>query len=130
MGQPSAIASGQLMCSFGVAPSALMVLPVNRVTIEGRPAANVQDMKPLLNILPFGMCMSLANPMVATATAAALGVLVPMPCIPVTVAPWVPGAPQTLIGGAPALTQGSTCTCSYGGVIQIVMPGATTTTAG
>lgn len=130
MGQPSAITGGQLMCSFGMAPSALVVLPVNRVMIEGRPAANVTDMKPLVNIPPFGMCMSLANPMVASATAAALGVLVPMPCLPVTVAPWVPGAPQTLIGGAPALTQGSMCNCAYGGVIQIVMPGATTTTAG
>lgn len=130
MGQPCAITGGQLMCSFGLSPSALVVLPVNRVMIEGRPAANVMDQKPLLNIPPFGMCVSLANPMVASATAAALGVLVPMPCLPVTVAPWAPGAPQTLVAGAPALTQGSMCSCAYGGVIQIVMPGATTTTAG
>ncbi|MEG2175215.1 MAG: DUF4280 domain-containing protein, partial [Oscillospiraceae bacterium] len=53
----------QLMCSFGVAPSALIVLPQNK-TISGTPAANVMDMKPLVNILPFGMCTSLANPMV------------------------------------------------------------------
>ena len=130
MGQPSAITGGQLLCSFGVAPSALVVLPVNRVTIEKRPAANILDMKPLVNIPPFGMCMSLSNPAVAAATAAALGVLVPMPCVPVTVAPWAPGAPKTLIANAPALTQGSTCMCAYGGVIQILMPGAVQTTAG
>ena len=74
-----------LQCSFGVAPSALMVLPQNRVLTGPVPsAANIMDNKPLVNILPFGMCSSLANPTVAIATAAALGVLTPMPCIPVT----------------------------------------------
>lgn len=130
MGQQSAITGGQLLCSFGAAPSALVVLPMNRVTIEKLPAANVMDSLPVVNIPPFGMCMSLANPMVAAATAAAFGVLVPMPCLPVTVGPWAPGAPKTMIAGAPALTQGSTCSCAYGGVIQILMPGALKTTAG
>jgi hypothetical protein len=81
------------------------------------------DSKPLMNVLPFGMCQSLANPMVAAATAAAMGVLTPMPCIPATAAPWVPGCPKVLIGNMPALTSDSKLMCSYGGVIQIVSPG-------
>lgn len=111
-----------LKCSFGVAPSALMVLPVNRV-LAPMPAANIMDNKPFVNILPFGMCTSLANPTVAAATAAALGVLTPMPCIPATMAPWLPGCPKVLIGNMPALNNSSKCMCMWGGVINIMSPG-------
>src|SRR5579884_3967151 len=97
MGQPQVVATATMMCSFGLAPSVLNVLPINRVTVEGRPAANIMDHQPILNIPPFGMCTSLANPTVAAATAAALGTLTPMPCVPVTVAPWVPGAVTTMV---------------------------------
>jgi hypothetical protein len=112
-----------LSCSFGVAPSSLVVLPVNRVLAPLMPAANIMDNKPFLNVLPFGMCNSMANPMVAAATAAALGVLTPMPCIPVTVAPWVPGSPTVLIGNMPALNQNSKLMCNWGGVISVLNPG-------
>ena len=61
-----------LKCSFGVAPGALMVLPVNLVMTKV-PDANIMDNKPLVNIMPFGMCQSMANPMVIAATAAAMG---------------------------------------------------------
>ncbi|MCW2540377.1 MAG: hypothetical protein JWN95_2102 [Frankiales bacterium] len=130
MGAPSVTTGAMLMCSFGVAPTTLNVLPSNRVMIEGRPAATITDMAPALNVPPFGMCSSLANPTVAAATAAALGVLTPMPCIPAIAGPWMPNAPQTLIGGTPALVAGSTCMCAFGGVISITMPGAVRTTAG
>jgi hypothetical protein len=113
-----------LQCSFGVAPSTLVVLPVNR-TMTATPAANIMDNKPLVNILPFGMCSSMANPTVAAATAAALGVLTPMPCVPATVAPWIVGAPTALIGNMPALNNTSKLMCNWGGVIQIVAPGQT-----
>ena len=109
-------------CSFGAAPSSLMVLPVNRV-LQTLPIANIMDNKPFVNILPFGTCMSMANPAVAAATAAALGVLTPMPCIPATAAPWVPGTPMVLLGNMPALDMNSKCMCSFGGVISIVAPG-------
>jgi hypothetical protein len=115
-----------MMCSFGAAPSSLVVLPLNR-TMTGTPAANIMDNKPMLNIPPFAMCMSPANPMVIAATAAAMGVLTPMPCIPVTVAPWVPGAPTVLIGNMPALNNSSKLMCNWGGVIQISVPGQFTT---
>jgi len=113
-----------LQCSFGVAPSSLVVLPANRV-MTGTPAANIMDGKPLVNVMPFGMCNSPANPTVAAATAAALGVLTPMPCVPATPAPWAPGAPTVTIGGMPALDNNSKLMCNWGGVIQIANPGQT-----
>jgi hypothetical protein len=116
------VMGAMLQCSFGVAPSSLVVLPTNKV-LAGAPAANIMDNKPLVNIPPFGMCQSMANPMVAAATAAALGVLTPMPCIPATSAPWAPGCPKVLIGNMPALDSNSKCLCNWGGVIQIVNPG-------
>lgn len=115
-----------LMCSFGMAPSSLSVLPANRVNAGGPSAANIMDNKPMVNILPFGMCSSPANPTVAAATAAAMGVLTPMPCIPATAAPWAPGSPTVLIGGMPALNNSSKLMCSYGGVIQVTVPGQVT----
>ena len=111
-----------LQCSFGAAPSALTVLPANRV-LTGVPAANIMDHAPMVNILPFGVCSSLANPTVAAATAAALGALTPMPCVPVTPAPWVVGSPTVLIGNMPALNNSAKLMCTWGGVIQVVNPG-------
>ncbi|GBF32342.1 hypothetical protein DCCM_0536 [Desulfocucumis palustris] len=111
-----------LQCSFGVAPSSLMILPKNRV-MTTMPYANIMDNIPFVNILPFGMCSSIANPAVASATAAALGVLTPMPCTPVIPAPWVPGCPTVLVANMPALNNSSKLMCAYGGVIQIISPG-------
>jgi hypothetical protein len=113
----------QLQCSFGAAPSNLMVLPVNRVMTSNVPAANIMDHKPMVNILPFGTCMSLANPMVAAATSAAMGVLTPMPCIPMTMSPWIPGIPTVLIANFPAIDETCKLMCNWGGVIQVVNPG-------
>lgn len=115
-----------LMCTFGAAPSSLTVLPVNRTTTCNMPAANIMDNKPLVNILPFGVCSSLANPTVAAATSAALGVLTPMPCIPVTPAPWTPGVPTVTIANMPALNNTCTLMCNWAGVISITNPGQTT----
>ncbi|WP_233805355.1 DUF4280 domain-containing protein [Paraburkholderia sp. HP33-1] len=111
-----------LQCSFGMAPSELVVLPINRVLCEGPLAANIMDHVPLVNIMPFGMCTSPANPEVAAATAAALGTPTPMPCVPVTVSPWVPGALNVLLGNQPSLDNVSTCQCIWGGVVTIVDP--------
>ena len=110
-------------CTFGVAPGSLMVIPLSMVMAGGPPAANIMDNKPMANVMPFGMCQSMANPMVAAATAAALGVLVPMPCIPMTMAPWVPGAPTVLLGNMPPLTTSSKLICMWGGVTSFNLPG-------
>lgn len=131
MPMPNVVMSATLQCSFGVAPSSLVVVPKGPpVLIEGRPAASIMDMAPIVNIPPFGMCMSMTNPTVAAATAAALGVLTPMPCMPVTPAPWQPGAVKTMVNNMPALTFGATCNCAWGGVITILNAGATKTLSG
>ncbi|HCP99555.1 MAG TPA: DUF4280 domain-containing protein [Candidatus Latescibacteria bacterium] len=113
-----------LKCSFGMAPSSLTVLPLAKVMAQ-MPAATIMDNIPMLNIMPFAMCQSIANPTVAAATAAALGVLTPMPCIPVTPAPWAPGSPTVMIGNKPSLNNSSKLMCTWGGVIEITNPGQT-----
>ena len=113
-----------LTCSFGMAPSVLNVLPVARV-VSNTPLATIMDNVPLVNVMPFGLCQNPANPAVAAATAAAMGVLTPMPCIPVIPGPWIPGSPTVLIGGKPALNNTCKLMCAYGGVIQITNPATT-----
>lgn len=121
------VCNGAVMkCSFGVAPSSLIVLPVNRVLTCGLPAATINDHVPLVNVPPFGMCQSPANPTVAAATAAASGVLTPMPCVPVLPAPWIPGSVTVLEGGIPVLNNTCQLTCMWGGLINISMPGQMT----
>jgi len=125
----NAICLGAMMkCSFGLAPSSLVVLPTNKV-LSGKPMATIMDNKPMLNILPFGMCQSMANPTVIAATAAALGVLTPMPCIPNTVAPWTVGAPTVMIGNLPALNSSAKLMCVWAGVIELLPPGVPTVQA-
>jgi len=112
-------------CTMGMAPSSLVVLPTNMVSGEKVPKANIMDFIPLTNIMPFGMCQSPANPTVASATAAAMGVLTPMPCIPATSAPWTPGASKTMVAKMPALMASDTCMCMWAGTISITNPGQT-----
>ena len=124
---PMQVCMGAMMaCTFGVAPSSLVVLPTNKVFTNMVPDANIMDHIPMVNIMPFGMCMSPSNPVVAAATAAALGVLTPMPCIPATPAPWVPGAVTDLLGNFPALDNISQLMCIWGGVITFTSPGEMT----
>ena len=114
-----------LQCSFGTAPSSLVVMPHSGVLSMNLPMANIMDYKPMTNIMTFGMCSSMSNPQVSAATSAAQGVLTPMPCVPATSAPWTPGATKTLVDNVPALTDSSTLTCSYGGTIKINYAGQT-----
>jgi hypothetical protein len=124
---PLQVCMGAMMqCSFGMAPSSLVVLPTNRVLTNQVPDANIMDHIPMVNIMPFGMCTSPSNPVVAAATAAALGVLTPMPCIPATPAPWVAGAPTVLLGNFPSLDNVSQLMCIWGGVITFTDAGEAT----
>ena len=114
-----------MMCTMGMAPSTLQVLPINRVQTNQVFDANIMDHVPMVNIMPFGMCMSPANPTVASATAAAMGVLTPMPCIPNTPSPWVPGAvaPPVMLGNQPSLDNISTLLCVWAGIITFTTAG-------
>lgn len=112
------------MCMFGSAPCTLNVTSQQVCLLEGKPVGTILDMKPGDNLPSFGMCMSLANPTVAAATAAALGVLTPQPCTMVPAGPWISSSPKTLIQGKPVLTNEATLTCAFGaGTIQITSPG-------
>lgn len=128
MGQ-CVVAGAMLTCSFGAAPATLIPTGSAVVTIEGMPAGVITDIAPVTNIPPFAMCSSLSNPTVAAATSAALGVLTPMPCVPVPAGTWVPPAQKTLIGKMPALLSNAKLMCAWGGQIQITNPVATKTTA-
>lgn len=126
MGGMSVVNGANLMCTMGVAPAPIMVTPENKVLIGNQPAANIMDHIPMKNIMPFGVCKSIANPQVAAATAAALGVLTPMPCVPNTVAPWAPGSPQCMVGGKPAVNNTCQLMCTWAGVITVSNTPATT----
>ncbi|MFT6775169.1 MAG: hypothetical protein ACJA1L_002888 [Paracoccaceae bacterium] len=116
------VTGATLMCTFGLAPSSFVATP-KMIMSSFMDAGNIMDNKPMVNILPFGACTSPANPQVAAATAAAMGVLTPMPCIPNTVAPWVPGSPTVLNKFMPALNNTSKLMCMWGGVISVTVPG-------
>ena len=88
-----------LQCSFGLSPCTLVI------TVPSRPKCTV-----------------------SSATSAAMGVLTPMPCVPVISSPWSPGSSQVKVGGIAALTDNSKCMCSYGGNISITSPGNTMVT--
>ncbi len=109
-------------CSFGATIS-IIVTPKNRVMTSNMPAAAIMDNILGMNIVPAGACTSLANPAVAAATSAAFGVLTPMPCVPVTAAPWTPGSVRVMFNKMPALTNMCTLMCNWGGVITVTNPG-------
>src|SRR3978361_1790546 len=106
------INGGMSPSPVGVAPGTWAVLPSSMVLFENMPVATIFDNIPFANIAPFGVCTSLANPITAAQTAAALGVLTPGACIPVLPAPGVPGGPTVMIGGKPALDMTSKCMCA------------------
>lgn len=112
-----------LKCSFGMAPSAFMIVPGTRTVLaEFMFMGNISDVIPIANITTFTLCTSLLNPAVAAATAAA-GTLVPMPCIPVPVTPWISAALNVLVQGFPAIDQTAMVMCTWAGMITIVQPG-------
>jgi hypothetical protein len=113
-----------LKCSFGALPAILTVTPKNPpVLIQGALAATIMDHAPIVNIPSFGMCAAPTNPAVIAATAAALGVFTPAPCVPVTTNPWFPGSQTILIANQISLNSTSLCMCKWLGAISITFPG-------
>ncbi|HWB67762.1 MAG TPA: DUF4280 domain-containing protein [Mycobacteriales bacterium] len=127
---PVVVSTAQLTCTEGTSPAVFNVLPTSRVLGSERPVANIADHIPLDEVTTFGMCRSLANPEVASATAAADGTLTPMPCVPALAAPWTPGNPTVLVGGQPAVAETSTLMCTWAGEITVVQPGQETVITG
>lgn len=119
------VTGATLTCSFGLAPSVLNVTSQSKVMVEGKPLGTVKDSAPNVNIPPFGMCTSLANPQVASATAAALGVLTPQPCTMSAAFPWTVEQPKIMVCGIPCLCNSAKLTCmTGGGIITINNPGS------
>lgn len=98
-------------CSFGVAPTPLVCLPVNMVLTSKLPAATIFDTIPGVNIIPFGGCM---QKLIAG---------VPVPCTFAPAGTWIPTRPQILIKQKPILLSDSMLMCAMGGVIKAIMPG-------
>lgn len=123
MPAPLVVNGAMLMCPMGVAPATLIVIPKGApVMVGGQPVATIQDAAPFVNIPPFGICNSPANPAAVSAKAAGATA----PCTPVTVA-WTPGAPQVMVGGVPVVNATCTLQCALGvGPITITNPGQAT----
>ena len=117
------IMTAQAQCTMGQAPAPVRVTSQQKVLAENKPVATIQDGQGPTNVGPFGMCTSMANPQVASATAAAMGVLTPMPCVPQTTGMWIPTKPTLLIDGKPCLTNDCKLICAYAGNISITMAG-------
>jgi hypothetical protein len=113
-----------LKCSQGTQPSSL-ALSTHGTSGGEVPMATVNDYVPMTNVMPFGMCQTQANPQVASATAAAMGVLTPQPCVPELTSPWSPGSSVVTVGDVKALTDDSTCSCTWTGSISVSDPAST-----
>ena len=118
------VTSGAMItCSFGVAPCPLMASPSRKVFLSNMPKLNISDFAPGTNISSFGMCSSPMNPAVISATAAAMGVPTPAPCVPAITTPWMPGKADVLVENMPALTNNCHNMCMWGGQISFTNNG-------
>lgn len=104
-----------LQCSFGTTPA---TFSASSADVSATAAAGVVNDTSAANVPAFGMCTSMSNPQVASATAANQNVLTPQPCQPV-LAPWMPGSSGVTVDGAAALDDASTCSCSWGGTVSV-----------
>lgn len=114
------------LAPFPPAPGTGMdtVIPIpNLIITPCGPFATCMNFAPFVNVVPLGFCTSLMNPITAAQTSAALGVLTPGPCIPTPVGPWTVTNPTIITPLGPVLTDASTLTCAYGGVIRINFAG-------
>ena len=120
----SYVCSGAVMrCTFGTSQPRLVVLPDRTVWLAGQRMANISDHRSMANIPSFGRCRTVTYPPTGSATAAHHGHLTPMPCVPGTVTPWMPGKTDYLIQNSPALLKSCKCLCQWGGVITITDDG-------
>ena len=116
-----------LTCSMAMAPlpqKVVLFVPKDKILTGGKSMANIMNNKPMMEIPSFKMCKSPSNPLVMAATAAAMGVLTPAPCMPMFVGPWLIGNPKVLIGSMPALNKSHKIMCAYGGCVSVLFSGS------
>ena len=122
-GIPYVTANAILRCPFGLMTSILNVLDPTRPSIGINKMATIQDRLPV-NIPPFGMCTSILNPAVQTATTLAMGTLTPAPCPCVQAMMGWSLAPNNVVSKTSYyLDQTCTLLCAFGGNIMIVHSG-------
>lgn len=110
------------MCSFGVAPCPLTVTSQSQALACNMPIATISD-----TTLPtFGMCSSLANPSVASATGGGSGRSDPHAPALYARGVWVPARPPSWWGGSPCSTIPAKLMCAFAGVISVNMTPAMT----
>ena len=103
-------------CPMGTLPIMPLVVLPNTVMGLDLPAATVLDNFIFLNMEPYITCKIL--------TAMALGV--PIPCIPLVSAPWIPGGITVMINDAVALDSFDSAQCVIGGKIEMFFSPAVT----
>lgn len=116
-------------CSHAVGPGVLAVMPLKRVNIGGQPAANIADAAPSINVAPFPLCNSKANPLVLQAITASQGSVNVAPCQFAPAGQWSPGSKVVKIAGQPALTKSCKLKCIFNGEISISDAGQTSVSA-
>jgi hypothetical protein len=122
-GIPYVTSNAILRCPFGLMTSILNVVDPSRPSIGINKMATIQDRLPV-NIPPFGMCTSILNPAVQSATMLAMGTLTPAPCPCVQAMMGWSLAPNNVVNTTSYFID-QTCTllCSFGGNIMIVHSG-------
>lgn len=93
--------------------SPLKIFPEINIFMNEKPIGVISNSKANINILSFGMCKLTSNPAVAGNKNN------PVPCMPSSVSPWKDGVSYFLAGNEKAISDKSTCQCSYGGAISI-----------
>ena len=106
-----------IKCSYGAAPVPITVIPMGPpVSGQSQLVATVNDIIPMVNIKPFGICNSPSNPM-------GMGkptFPTPCPCIPTIPSPWSPASTVLKINGQKALLKNASCKCIWSGSITVV----------
>ena len=110
----------QMMCSFGIGPGVYNTLRLTTL-VNNKPAANISDNIPMVNITPFPGCSSPTNPLMNP-------FVYPWPCMPI-LTPFIPSNVTTMIQGAPINTMNNKAICNYavGGIISFINPNQITT---
>lgn len=93
-----------LTCSLGSQNSILHVPVSHGSSVHGKNEATINDCRPGVNILPFGLCKRES---------------LPVPCMPVILNPWLLGNKGVEINGEAVLLSSSILSCACGGIIKI-----------